>query len=109
MTLTGQATLRSPAFTKRLSALLDELRALGCTVWLEGMSVRFDMPERELPWVRAGGLRALLERYEDVVIWLPEEGQLELEAPPAPPPPRPRWRTPSRPTMSFLWARKGAD
>lgn len=73
MVLVGQAALRSPAFSERLSALLTELQARGCTVWLEGMAVRFDVPESQLPWVQAGGVGELLGRYADVVLWLPEE------------------------------------
>ncbi|ADI15047.1 hypothetical protein [Truepera radiovictrix] len=69
----GQTALRSPAFSERLSALLRELQARGCTVWLEGMTLRFDVPEGQLAWVRAGGVSELLGRYGDVVLWLPEE------------------------------------
>lgn len=75
MGLTGQAALRSPAFSKRLSALLGELQGFGCTVWLEGMTLRFEVPERQLEWVHAGGVGALLGRYYDVVVWLPEAAQ----------------------------------
>jgi hypothetical protein len=69
----GQAALRSPTFDERLSALLEELQERGCTVWLEGMTLRFDVPEDQLAWVQMGGVNEVLGRYKDVVLWLPEE------------------------------------
>ncbi len=77
MVLIGQAALKSPAFNERLSALLGELQELGCTVWLEGMTLRFDVPESLLGWVQAGGVGALLARYRDVVTWLPDTALLD--------------------------------
>jgi hypothetical protein len=40
--LIGQANLKSAAFCPRLTMLLSDLQEAGYTVWLEGMSVRFD-------------------------------------------------------------------
>lgn len=79
MVLIGQAALKSPAFNDRLSALLGEFQELGCTVWLEGMTLRFDVPESLLGWVQAGGVGALLARYRDVVTWLPDTALLDAE------------------------------
>ena len=43
--LIGEASLKSAAFSPRLVMLLGDLRAAGCTVWLEGLRLRFDRPD----------------------------------------------------------------
>lgn len=78
--LIGQATLKSAAFCPRLTMLLDDLRAAGCTVWLEGMSLRFDCAEGAT--TRPDELGVLMTRYGDVVTWLPEP-RAELAGVPA--------------------------
>lgn len=70
--LIGQATLKSAAFCSRLSLLVEDLKAAGCVVWLEGMSVRFDLPDAQQAASPPGALDALLRRYDDVVTWIPE-------------------------------------
>lgn len=88
--LIGEATLKSATFGPRLEMLLSDLRAAGCTVWLEGLRLRFDRPDTEPG--EEGDLRALFGRYRDVAEWLP--GQ-KAEADPAPRPAVPtvpRWR-----------------
>jgi hypothetical protein len=100
--LIGQATLKSAAFCPRLTMLLSDLQGAGYTVWLEGLSVRFDRAHgASAPTAaQAAQLGALMRRYRDVVVWLPEP-PLELtevlaEAPAktdaAPLAPSPRWR-----------------
>ena len=65
--LIGEATLTSPAFSPRLMSLVGELQRAGCTVWLEGLRLRFDCAEAD-----AGTLKTLLQRYDDVVAWSPQ-------------------------------------
>lgn len=100
--LIGQATLKSAAFCPRLTMLLSDLQEAGYTVWLEGMSVRFDRAHGEPPPTAAQSaeLNALMRRYRDVVEWLPEPSsaltEVLAEAPAkadaAPLIPSPRWR-----------------
>ena len=67
--LIGEAALTSPAFGPRLLLLVGDLQAAGCTVWLEGLRLRFDCLGAETD---PSTLKALLSRYEDVVTWSPE-------------------------------------
>lgn len=69
--LIGQATLRSAAFCPRLTMLITELQNAGYTVWLEGMSVRFDH-ESAQEAASPPGVKELIGRYGDVVEWVPE-------------------------------------
>jgi hypothetical protein len=72
--LIGQATLKSAAFCPRLTMLLSDLQRAGYTVWLEGLSVRFDRAHGEGAPTAAQSreLDALMQRYSDLVVWLPE-------------------------------------
>ena len=67
--LIGEATLTSPAFSPRLTSLVGDLQRAGCTVWLEGLRLRFDCLDAKTD---ASTFKALLSRYEDVVTWSPE-------------------------------------
>ena len=78
--LIGEAVLKSPAFSPRLSLLVRDLRAAGCTVWLEGLRLRFDCADAQVESVKLG---ALLKRYQDVVECVPE---LRTKAQGSPPP-----------------------
>lgn len=74
--LIGEATLKTATYGRRLTLLLGELRAAGCTVWLEGLRVRFDLPGRhddaqETSYRQAAQFDSLLRRYSDVVSWVP--------------------------------------
>lgn len=90
--LIGEASLKSAAFSPRLVMLVGDLRAAGCTVWLEGLRLRFDRPDAAPG--EEGDLKTVFSRYRDVAEWLPE--------PKAEPTPRPatftlpRWRTARR-------------
>ena len=75
--LIGEATLTSPAFSPRLVLLVSDLQAAGCTVWLEGLRLRFDCAEAET----VGTLKTLLKRYDDVVAWSPPQGELTQVSP----------------------------
>lgn len=66
--LIGEATLTSPAFSPRLMSLVSDLQRAGCTVWLEGLRLRFDCLDAAEP----STLKMLLSRYEDVITWSPE-------------------------------------
>ena len=93
--LIGQATLKSATFCPRLTMLLNDLRAAGYTVWLEGLSLRFDCAEDAT--ARPDELGALMTRYRDVVVWLPEPrhelaGIPVAEASESQELPAPRWR-----------------
>ncbi len=68
--LIGEASLKSAAFSPRLERLLNELRAAGCTVWLEGLRLRFDRPDAAPG--EEGDLKTVFSRYRDVAEWLPE-------------------------------------
>ena len=93
--LIGEASLKSAAFSPRLVMLLGDLRAAGCTVWLEGLRLRFDRPNAEPG--EEGDLKTVFSRYRDVAEWLPEP-----KAEPTEPTPRsvpfalPRWRAARR-------------
>lgn len=69
--LIGQATLKSAAFCSRLTLLLEDLGAAGYTVWLEGLSVRFDRADDQ-ECIEPNGLGTLMEHYRDIVEWVPE-------------------------------------
>lgn len=90
--LIGEASLKSAAFSPRLVLLLGDLRAAGCTVWLEGLRLRFDRPDAAPG--EEGDLKTVFSRYRDVAEWLPEP---KAEPAPAEPTPRaatltlPRW------------------
>ena len=94
--LIGQATLKSAAFCPRLTMLLRDLQGAGYTVWLEGMSVRFDRAHGAPTAAQSAELNALMRRYSDVVVWLPEpraELAAVVEKPAAAPlAPSARWR-----------------
>lgn len=87
--LIGEAALKSAAFSPRLEMLLSELRAAGCTVWLEGLRLRFDRPDAAMG--DEGDLETLFRRYHDVVEWLPEP-KAEANTPRSPAPVPPSWR-----------------
>jgi hypothetical protein len=92
--LIGQATLKSAAFCPRLTMLLNDLRAAGYTVWLEGLSLRFDCAGDAT--ARPDELGALMTRYEDIVTWLPESrhelaGIRAVKAAESQKPHTPRW------------------
>ena len=70
--LIGEASLKSAAFSPRLVMLLNDLRAAGCTVWLEGLRLRFDRPDAAPAPTDAGDLKTVFSRYRDVAEWLPE-------------------------------------
>jgi hypothetical protein len=93
--LIGQATLKSAAFCPRLTMLLNDLQGAGYTVWLEGLSVRFDGAPAPTA-AQSRELDALMQRYSDLVVWLPEpRAELaEVLAKPgrATPKAAPRWR-----------------
>lgn len=67
----GEVTLKTANYNRRLAMLLDDLRGAGCTVWLEGLRVRFDLPGEAETWAEAAKLDRLLARYSDIVSWLP--------------------------------------
>ncbi len=67
--LIGEAVLKSPAFSSRLVALVQDLRTIGYTVWLEGLRLRFDC---SAPGAEPAELGALMKRYGDLVEWSPE-------------------------------------
>ncbi len=69
--LIGEATLKTANYCRRLTMLLDDLRALGCTVWLAGLRVRFDVPESQDDYAPAARLDRLMSCYSDIVSWLP--------------------------------------
>ena len=75
--LIGEATLTSPAFSPRLRLLVSDLQAAGCTVWLEGLRLRFDCAEAET----VSKLGTLLKRYDDVVVWSPPQSELAQVVP----------------------------
>lgn len=90
--LIGEVSLKTAAYGRRLTMLLGELRAAGCTVWLEGLRVRFDLPETESDdpqrsYWQAARLERLLACYSDIVNWVPlreiEPALLEKIASPA--------------------------
>ena len=70
--LIGQATLRSAAFCPRLTMLIKDLQNAGYTVWLAGMSVRFDHEGVQEAVSPPRVLNELIGRYGDVVEWVPE-------------------------------------
>ncbi|CAA9554693.1 MAG: hypothetical protein AVDCRST_MAG86-109 [uncultured Truepera sp.] len=70
--LIGQATLRSAAFCPRLTMLIRDLQNAGYTVWLEGLSVRFDHENSQEVASPPKVLNELIGRYGDVVEWVPE-------------------------------------
>lgn len=96
--LIGQATLKSAAFCPRLTMLLSDLQGAGYTVWLEGLSVRFDRAHgASAPTAdQSSELDALMRRYSDLVVWLPEPRVelAEVLAKPSRTAPKaaPRWR-----------------
>lgn len=96
--LIGQATLKSAAFCPRLTMLLSDLQGAGYTVWLEGLSVRFDRAHgASAPTAaQSAELSALMRHYRDIVVWLPEpraELAAVVEKPVAAPlAPAARWR-----------------
>ncbi len=74
--LIGEATLKTASYSRRLTMLVDELKAAGCTVWLEGLRLRFDIPgepgedpQRSL-W-QAARFERMLACYSDIVSWVP--------------------------------------
>ena len=77
--LIGEAVLKSTAFSPRLILLVQDLRAAGYTVWLEGLRLRFDLDARsDAP----ADPCALLEPYRDVIEWFSEPStELALVAP----------------------------
>lgn len=76
--LIGEATLKTASYGRRLTMLLDDLRAAGCTVWLEGLSLRFDLSSERSDWDEAAKIDRLLSRYSDIVSWLPLSDQPSL-------------------------------
>lgn len=94
--LIGEANLKSAAFSPRLVMLLSDLRAAGCTVWLEGLRLRFDRPDAA-PQTGADDLKTVFSRYRDVAEWLPEPKAEPAEPTPRPAPlAPPRWRAARR-------------
>lgn len=92
--LIGEVTLRSAAFSPRLEMLLSDLRAAGCTVWLEGL--RFDR-SGAVPQTEVGDLKTVFSRYPDVAEWLPEpKAEAADPSPRAVPFALPRWRVARR-------------
>ncbi len=78
--LIGEAVLISTAFSPRLILLVQDLRAAGYTVWLEGLRLRFDLDARLD--AEPADPRDLLEPYRDVVEWFTEPStELALVAP----------------------------
>jgi hypothetical protein len=77
----GEATLKSACYSRRLTMLLGDLQAVGCTVWLEGLCLRFDLPGRDVR--QAERLDRLMSRYSDIVSWLSlgEQGLSPLGSP----------------------------
>lgn len=74
--LIGEATLKTASYCRRLTMLLDELRAAGCTVWLEGLRLRFDLPSKQsddaqLSYWQAARFERMLACYSDIVSWVP--------------------------------------
>jgi hypothetical protein len=57
-----------------LHALTKTLKAYDCVVAvdLQQRCLKFDLSERDLAWVKTGGLKKLLLRYQDVVSWEPK-------------------------------------
>ena len=74
--LIGQATLKSAAFCPRLTMLIEDLQNAGYTVWLEGMSVRFDHESAQEAASPPTVLNELIGRYGDVVEWVPWEAAM---------------------------------
>ena len=90
--LIGEVSLKTATYSRRLTMLLGELRAAGCTVWLEGLRLRFDLPEAEgddpqRSYWQAARFERLLACYSDIVSWVPlreiEPALLEKIASPA--------------------------
>lgn len=74
--LIGEATLKSASYSRRLTMLLDDLRAAGCTVWLEGLRLRFDLPSeagdsQDRCYWQAARFERMLACYSDIVSWVP--------------------------------------
>lgn len=69
--IVGQAALHDSSYSARLVNLLDAMQALGCKVWLEGMSMRFDCLEMQ-DGVAYEDIVNLMQEYVDVVTWLPD-------------------------------------
>ena len=93
--LIGEASLKSAAFSPRLVMLLGDLRAAGCTVWLEGLRLRFDRPDAAPG--EEGDLKTVFSRYRDVAEWLPEPKAESAEPTPRSPTfALPRWRAARR-------------
>ena len=80
--LIGEAVLTSAAFSPRLILLVQDLRAAGYTVWLEGLRLRFDLDTRPDAEIEPADPCALLEPYRDVIEWFSEPStELALVAP----------------------------
>lgn len=88
--LIGEAVLISTAFSPRLILLVQDLRAAGYTVWLEGLRLRFDLDRRPDVEAEPTDPRELLEPYRDVIEWFTEPStELALVAPAPRPQPLP--------------------
>lgn len=72
--VTSRARIRPGASKVRLRALINALKAFDCLVVvdLQQRYLKIDLNERDLAWVKTGGLRKLLLRYQDVVSWQPK-------------------------------------
>jgi hypothetical protein len=79
--MTSRARIRPGASKARLCALIGELKAFDCLVMvdLRRRTLTLTLSERELAWVKTGGLKKLFGRYPDVVCWQPK---FTAEAPP---------------------------
>ncbi len=71
---TSRAQIRPGASKTRLCALIKVLKTFDCVVVvdLQQRYLELDLNERDLAWVKTGGLKKLLLRYQDVVSWQPE-------------------------------------
>ncbi len=79
--LIGEAVLKSPAFSPRLMLLVQDLRAAGYTVWLEGLRLRFDLDAGAAP----ADVGELMKRYRDVIEWFPgPRAEFSETSPPRP-------------------------
>lgn len=72
--VTSRARIRPGASKARLYALIKALKAYDCVVVvdLQQRCLKLDLHERDLVWIKTGGLRKLLLRYQDVVSWEPK-------------------------------------